>query len=122
MEHVFCFLEHGRRDLPIIRVEKVDLNRPCALRETFDARRLVAIWHIEISIRIARMRNVRGIFETDMICCSVIILILRVTLFYHEDQHFWGGIFRGSHEVARQVYKTYVGHDINLRDWNRERA
>ena len=43
MEHVLCFLEHGRRDLPIIRVEKVDLNGPCALREAFDAGWLVAI-------------------------------------------------------------------------------
>ena len=84
MEHVLCFLEDRRRDLPIIRVEEVDLNGPCALRETFDARRLVAISRIGVSVRI---NNVGGGFETDMICCSVMILILRVTLFYHQDQH-----------------------------------
>lgn len=34
------------------------------------------------------MDNVGGGFRTDMICCSVMILILRVTLFYHQDQHW----------------------------------
>ena len=34
-----------------------------------------------------RMGVAGGGFNTDMICCSVIILILRVTLFYHQDQH-----------------------------------
>ena len=77
--------------------------------------RQMACRYIGISVRTINTDDVRGGPKTNMTCCSVIILILRVTLFYHQDQHLKAFTGLGcAWTEAGEGEKTYIGHDGKL--------
>ena len=85
MKHVLRLLEYGCWDFFIVRVKEIDLNGPCALRVAFNAGRLIATGFVSAQCQLD-VGATEDIVRTDMICCSVTILTLRVTLFYTSGQ------------------------------------